>query len=255
MADRQHAASASSSSAPAPASSPTSCSRSVTTCSRPTRSTRCCQYLRLRHPDCRTAVASAETIPVATRTVDVVVSAQAFHWFDVDTRTARDRARAQARGHPRPGVELARRPHPLGAPARPAASTRRSRSATRPNALIASRLFGYVEERRRSGSGSRCASTTCATWSCRAPTSRSRRPTERERVLRQVDSLYDEYDRGPDGLLMPYVTQLLQGRRTTRGPRGVRADPPRPRRPPEPGETEPGRATARCTAVFARLRT
>src|SRR5262245_31139251 len=38
-------------------------------------------YLRLRHPECRTAVSPAEDIPVASRSVDVVVCAQAFHWF------------------------------------------------------------------------------------------------------------------------------------------------------------------------------
>src|SRR5262245_46283255 len=41
-------------------------------------------YLRLRHPACRTTVASAENLPVASRSVDVVVAAQCFHWFDLE---------------------------------------------------------------------------------------------------------------------------------------------------------------------------
>jgi ubiquinone/menaquinone biosynthesis C-methylase UbiE len=41
-------------------------------------------HLRLRHPDLRVATAPAEAVPVATRSVDTVVAAQAFHWFDAD---------------------------------------------------------------------------------------------------------------------------------------------------------------------------
>ena len=35
---------------------------------------------------------------------------------------------------------------------------------------------------------------------------------ERERVLRKVDELYDEYGRGADGMLLPYVTHAATGR-------------------------------------------
>ena len=41
-------------------------------------------YLNKRVPQARTAVASAESLPVGDRSVDVVVAAQAFHWFDHD---------------------------------------------------------------------------------------------------------------------------------------------------------------------------
>lgn len=41
------------------------------------------QHLLARHPDVRSAAAPAEQIPAATRSVDTVVAAQAFHWFDV----------------------------------------------------------------------------------------------------------------------------------------------------------------------------
>jgi hypothetical protein len=33
---------------------------------------------------------------------------------------------------------------------------------------------------------------------------------ERERVLRKVDELYAEYGRGPDGMLLPYVTTVCR---------------------------------------------
>ncbi len=34
--------------------------------------------------------------------------------------------------------------------------------------------------------------------------------TERERVMRKVDALYEEYGRGHDGMLMPYVTHCYR---------------------------------------------
>ncbi len=33
---------------------------------------------------------------------------------------------------------------------------------------------------------------------------------ERDRVLRKVDELYDEYGRGHDGMLLPYVTHCYR---------------------------------------------
>ena len=35
-------------------------------------------------------------------------------------------------------------------------------------------------------------------------------PTERERLLRKVDELYDAYGRGADGMLLPYVTHCYK---------------------------------------------
>ena len=41
-------------------------------------------HLRLRHPELRVVTAPAEEVPVATRTVDTLVAAHSFHWFDAD---------------------------------------------------------------------------------------------------------------------------------------------------------------------------
>jgi len=166
------------------------------------------QYLRLRHPDCRTAVASAEELPVAPRTVDVVVSAQAFHWFDLG-RALPEMARVlkpegtlalvwNTRDDRIPWVRR------LGA-----LIDTPDQSSDPADALIGSRLFGFVEEQ------------TFRFWQPLRKQdlrdlvlSRSniavKTETERARVLRSVDSLYDEYDRGPDGLLLPYVTRCFK---------------------------------------------
>jgi hypothetical protein len=35
-------------------------------------------------------------------------------------------------------------------------------------------------------------------------------PMARERVLRRVEELFDSYERGPDGLLLPYLTRCYR---------------------------------------------
>jgi hypothetical protein len=77
------------------------------------------------------------------------------------------------------------------------------------HALLSSHLFGFVE------------SATYRHWQ---PLDRDRlrdlvlsrsniamrSETERERVLRKVDALYEEYGRGHDGMLLPYVTHCYR---------------------------------------------
>ena len=161
-----------------------------------------------RLPETPAALAVAEQIPVATRSVDLVVAGQAFHWFDLD-RALPEIARVL-----RPGGEVAlvwnlrdeRIPwvKRLGAlidtPAQQNDPT---------NALIGSRYFGYVE------------SQTFRFWHKLDHNSlrdlvRSRSniavlaPSQRDRVLAKVDALYAEYGRGHDGMLMPYETHCYK---------------------------------------------
>ena len=74
--------------------------------------------LRERVPEVSAKVATAEEIPANDRSVDVVVVAQAFHWFDHEAALP-EMARVLKPGRPRrPGLELLRPADPLGAPAR-----------------------------------------------------------------------------------------------------------------------------------------
>lgn len=169
------------------------------------------EMLRLlndRLPGVRTAVAAAEDLPVPDRSVDVVVSAQAFHWFD-PARALPEIARVL-----RPGGQVAlvwndrderipwvrRLGRVLGSPQEPTDPT---------NVLLSSGLFGYVD------------STTFRHWQQVDRTRlrdlvRSRSAiatmtqTARSRVLAEVDALYDEYGRGADGMLLPYVTRCYR---------------------------------------------
>ena len=94
------------------------------------------------------------------------------------------------------------------------------------HALLASNLFGFVE------------STTFRFWQ---PLDRGRLrdlvlsrsniatlgQAERERVLRKVDEMYDDYGRGADGMLLPYVTHCYKA--VVRAP-AVDSDEPGPTR-------------------------
>ena len=178
------------------------------------------QHLRMRHPDLQVATAPAEAVPVATRTVDTVVAGQAFHWFDHD-RALREAARMLK---PEGRIALAwnirderipwvrRLGKVIGGPEHLTDPT---------DVLVASRHFGYVEEatfrhwqplRRQDLRDLVLSRSNIATMD----------PLAQDRVLRRVDELYDEYDRGPDGLLLPYVTRCY---RAVVRPRGQIEEP------------------------------
>jgi SAM-dependent methyltransferase len=178
------------------------------------------QHLRLRHPDVRTAVAPAEAVPVATRTVDTVVAAQAFHWFDAE-RALREAAR-MLKPEGRIALCWNRRDERIPWVRKLGRIIANPVQESDPSeVLVGSRLFGYVEEE------------TFRFWQ---PLRRSELhdlvrsrshvaamdPLAQERLLRRVDELFDEYDRGPDGLLMPYVTHCY---RAVVRPRGTIEEP------------------------------
>jgi SAM-dependent methyltransferase len=166
------------------------------------------QYLRLRHADCRTAVAFAEDLPVASRTVDVVVSAQAFHWFTLEAALPEIARVLKPEGtlalvwnSPDDRIPWVRR---LGSLIE-AAPQQQDPTA----ALVASRLFGFVEEQTfRFWQPLRQAELRDLVRSRSAVAVSS--SEQQAKVLSQVDDLYDEYQRGPDGLLMPYVTRCYK---------------------------------------------
>jgi SAM-dependent methyltransferase len=178
------------------------------------------QHLRLRHPELRVATASAEAVPVATRTVDTVVAAQAFHWFDAD-RALREAARmlkpegriALVWNHRDERIPWVRK---LG---RIIGNQDNQPDPT--DVLVSSKLFGYVED------------ATFRFWQPLRKAelrdlvvSRSNvavmDPMAQERLLRKVDELFDDYQTGPDGLLLPYITRCY---RAVVRPRGLIEEP------------------------------
>jgi SAM-dependent methyltransferase len=165
-------------------------------------------HLRLRHPDLRVTTAPAEAVPVATRSVDTVVAAQAFHWFDADA-ALREAAR-MLKPEGRIGLLWNQRDERIPWVKKLGTIIGNQDQDVDPtDVLVASRLFGYVED------------ATFRHWQPLRKNdlrdlvlSRSNvavlDPRAQDRVLRKVDDLYEEYDRGPNGLLLPYVTRCYR---------------------------------------------
>ena len=161
-------------------------------------------HLRMRHPDLRVATARAEAVPVATRSVDTVVAAQAFHWFDA--RLALQEAARMLKPEGRIGLLWNQRDERIPWVRKLGTIIGNQDQQVDPtDVLVGSKLFGYVEE------------MTFRHWQPLRKDdlrdlvlSRSNvavlDPMARDRVMRKVDDLYEEYDRGPNGLLLPYVT-------------------------------------------------
>ncbi len=179
-------------------------------------------HLHRRLPDVPTAQAAAERIPLPDRGVDVAVSAQAFHWFDLD-RALPEIARVL-----RPGGVLAlvwnRRDERIPWVRRlgQLLGGDQEQDTDPTHTLIGSGLFGFVDT---------------ATFRFWQPLDRDRLrdlalsrsyvatlpERERDEVLDRTDALYDEYGRGNDGMLLPYVTTCY--RAVVRHPRDEEPDP------------------------------
>lgn len=172
-------------------------------------------------PDVPTSVAGAEEIPLPDRSVDVVVAAQAFHWFD------HERALPEIARVLRPGGYVAvcwnlrdeRIPwvRKLGKAIGSAAAVVNADST---DALVQSDLFGFVDEK------------SFAHWQhvdrdsiIDLVGSRSYVSTlevdEREALLDRVRTLYDDYGRGMDGMKLPYDCECYRARVNDR-PDGAR---------------------------------
>ena len=166
--------------------------------------------LRTRLQSARAIQSVAEQIPVHAGAMDTVVAAQAFHWFD----------------HRRALPEIARVLRPDGT----LALVWNYRDETVPWVRRLSQIIGsegmhedYAELLEGSGLFDRIETRTFRHWQQVDRDSliglvRSRSYVaamgERERadVLEAVGALYDEYGRGHDGMLLPYVTHCIRAR-------------------------------------------
>jgi SAM-dependent methyltransferase len=166
------------------------------------------RHLTARLPGTLVARAAAERIPLRARSVDAVLGAQSFHWFDLG-RALPEIARVL-----RPGGHLAlvwnQRDERIPWVRRLGALIGTQEQENDPtHALLASHLFGFVE------------TTTFRFWQ---PLNRERLrdlvlsrsnvatmpAIQREGVLREVDDLYAGYGRGADGMLLPYITHCYK---------------------------------------------
>jgi SAM-dependent methyltransferase len=159
-------------------------------------------------PGVRTAVAGAEEIPLADASVDVVIAAQAFHWFDLD-RALPEIARVL-----RPGGRICllwnQRNEKIPWVRRLGAIIGTQEQLRDPaEALIFSELFGFVEDSefthwqtidRRTIQDLVLSRSNVAVLD----------ETGRAAKLAEVLAFYDDYGRGMDGMQLPYVTRCYR---------------------------------------------
>ncbi|MCW2791278.1 MAG: class SAM-dependent methyltransferase [Nocardioides sp.] len=164
--------------------------------------------LERRLPDVRRSEASAEEIPLADRSVDVVVCAQAFHWFDLD-RALPEIARVL-----KPGGRLAlvwnQRDERIPWVRRLGTLIGTQDQLREPaDPLVESALFGFVEQEtfrfwqtvdRRSIQDLVLSRSNVAVLDEDA----------RAAKLAEVLALYDDYGRGMDGMQLPYEARCFR---------------------------------------------
>ena len=161
-----------------------------------------------RRTPVRHVVAAAEHIPLRSRSVDLVVCAQSFHWFD------HDRALLEIARVLRPGGSLALvwNTYDQGIP-----WVRRLRQLlvpdvsdeARPMPLKETPYFGFVEEKQFRFWQTHTAATL-ADLTRSVSHVASMGESERSRVLAKVDELYADYGRGHDGMQLPWVTRCYR---------------------------------------------
>ena len=177
------------------------------------------EVLRRRLPDVRTSASGAEEIPAPDQSIDVVVAAQCYHWFDPEVALP----------------EIARVLKPGGW----FAAVWNERDERIPWVRKLGRIIGTQEHQRdpvgsvaTSGLFGDVDAETFKHWQTVDRRSiqdlvRSRSniavlgEAERERVLADLLALYDDYGRGMDGMQLPYRTLCFRARVAERVPEPV----------------------------------
>jgi SAM-dependent methyltransferase len=180
-----------------------------------------------RAPQARVVAGTAEQLPVRAGSADLVVAAQAFHWFDAEAmlhQVARVLRRGgklvviwNARDERIPWVRRLGRI--IGTPPQTEDPTEVIDESAMFEAVERTTFRFWQKMTRESLRDLVSSRSTVAVMS----------DIERDRVLRKVDELYEDYGRGHDGMLLPYVTTVC---RTTVLPWAVPAeerDGPAPR--------------------------
>jgi SAM-dependent methyltransferase len=165
------------------------------------------ERLRTTLPDVRVSVAGAEEIPAADASYDVVVVAQAFHWFD------HDRALPEIARVLKPGGRLSlvwnQRNERIPWVRKLGVLIGSQEQLRSEEPVPASGLFGPIEREtfrfwqvvdRQSIQDLVLSRSNVATLDDEG----------RARKLAEVLAFYDDYGRGMDGMQLPYVTECFR---------------------------------------------
>jgi ubiquinone/menaquinone biosynthesis C-methylase UbiE len=166
------------------------------------------EVLHERVPEVSAKVATAEEIPANDRSVDVVVVAQAFHWFDHEAALAEIARVLKPGGHLAlvwnsrdERIPWVRRMGEIVG--------RQDLDTSSAEHVVHSDLFGFVEEasfKHWQGVDRESILDMARSRSSFAVMDEA----ERESHLAEVLAFYDDYGRGMDGMLIPYVAQCFR---------------------------------------------
>lgn len=166
--------------------------------------------LQRRVPEVSAKVAGAEEIPANDRSVDVVVAAQAFHWFDHELALPEMARVLRPGGHVALVWNFFDRRIPW---VRKLVEVVGEHSATSSSqgVLEDSELFGEVESEKFSFWQDVTRDTLVDIVASRSYVA-SLPDAEREAKLDAVRALYDDYGRGHDGMQLPYVVECFRAK-------------------------------------------
>jgi ubiquinone/menaquinone biosynthesis C-methylase UbiE len=167
------------------------------------------EILRRNLPDTRTSQASAEELPVPDRSVDVVVAAQSFHWFDLDRALPEIARVLRPGGHLSLVWNLRNEKIPWVRKLGTLIGNQELLAKDIGEPLVHSGLFGFVEDasfsfwqdiNRDTIQDMVLSRSNIALLDDEA----------REAKLAEVVAFYDDYGRGMDGMRLPYDTQCYR---------------------------------------------
>lgn len=166
--------------------------------------------LEERVPGASVKQASAEEIPANDHSVDVVVVAQAFHWFDHERALPEIARVLKAGGHL--ALVWNSRDERIPWVRRLGGSIGRQDADTSSvDAVVTSELFGFVEE--KSFKHWQDVNRETVLDMARSRSSIATLGSEEQAArLAEVAALYDEYGRGMDGMQLPYVTRCFRSK-------------------------------------------
>ncbi|MBA3782321.1 MAG: class I SAM-dependent methyltransferase [Nocardioides sp.] len=175
-----------------------------------------------RLPDVRTSVAGAEDLPVPDRSVDVVVCAQSFHWFDHERALPEIARVLKSGGHL--ALVWNYRDERIPWVRRLGALLGSPDSADDPaGTLKRSDLFGFVD-----GSEFRhwqdINRESIVDLAGSRPNISSLGDDAREAKIAEVLAFYEDFGRGMDGMQLPYVARCFRAQVIDHGVSGSEPD-------------------------------
>lgn len=178
--------------------------------------------LRERVPEVSAKIASAEEIPANDRSVDVVIAAQAFHWFDHERALPEIARVLKPGGHVAVVWNFFDRRIPWVRKLVEVMGERMHTSGNSNDRLAESEHFGDVEAKTFSFWQDVTRDTLVDIVASRSYVA-SLPDAQREAKLDAVRALYDDYGRGHDGMQLPYVVECFRAkvvdqRESTRDP-------------------------------------